>query len=87
MASLEAYDSNEITLPDHDELNAHDMILMKDAEAVARIAEANELQPVSLNEVEMRRLIDFLHSLTDRSHLDMRRLIPKRVLSGISVFD
>ncbi len=87
VASLEAYDSNEITLPDHDELNAHDMIIMKDAEAVARITEANELQPVSLNKVEMRRLIDFLHSLTDRSHLDKRRLIPKRVLSGISVFD
>ena len=87
VASLKSYDGREATLPDHDTLSAHDMAVMEDPEAVDRIAEANALLPTSLTEVEIRRLLDFLHSLTDRSHLDMRRLVPKQVLSGISVFD
>ena len=37
--------------------------------------------------LEMRRLLDFLHSLTDRRYLDMRSLVPKTVLGGILVFD
>ena len=87
VASLRSYDENEMTLPDDETLSAHDMAAMEDPEAVDRIANANQLAPTSLSEVEMRRLLDFLHSLTDRSHLDMRRLVPKQVLSGISVFD
>lgn len=85
--SLMAYDGSEAVLPAHAELEAHDLATMLDADAVDAIAEANQLEPVSLSELEMRRLLDFLHSLTDRRHLDMRSLVPKTVLSGISVFD
>ena len=87
VASLKSYNDDEMTLPDDNALNDHDMAAMKDPEAVDRIAEANVLLPTALSDVEMQRLLDFLHSLTDRSHLDMRRLVPKSVLSGISVFD
>jgi len=87
VASLKSYDGSESTLPDDDTLNGHDMAVMEAPTAVQRIAQANQLDPTTLSDVEMRRLLDFLHSLTDRSHLDMRRLVPKRVLSEISVFD
>ena len=82
-----AYDASQLTLPSDADLDEEDLMVMKDEIAVRRIAGANELKETKLSEMEIRQLMEFLHCLTDPAHLDMRRIVPKTVLSGISVFD
>ena len=53
----------------------------------ARIAAANELSPVALADGEVNDVIAFLETLTDSSSLDLTRLIPARVPSGLPVED
>ena len=87
MKSLSNFDTTQLTLPYDAELADSDLGVMEDLAAVSRIAGAIEIEPISLSDVEQRRLMDFLNCLTDPSSLDMRKLVPKKVLSGISVFD
>jgi len=42
---------------------------------------------VALTAMEIDRLIDFLHALTDPNSLNLRHQIPNRVPSGLPVFD
>ena len=56
-------------------------------ELVARIAAANELEPVSLTAAEMADLLAFLESLTDPSAREMASLVPIRVPSRLPVED
>ena len=50
-----------------------------------RIAAANELAPVELDETELDELVAFLASLTDAR--DLQALVPERVPSGLPVAD
>jgi len=52
-----------------------------------RIAAANELEPKTLGDSEIRDLVAFLGSLTDPSSRDLSRLVPERVPSGLPVED
>ncbi len=51
----------------------------------ARIAEANELRPVSLADSEIGDLVAFLETLTDPASRDQRDLVPASVPSGLPV--
>ncbi len=50
-----------------------------------RIAEANELDPVTLTDAEVADLVAFLRSLTDPAARDLSHVIPERVPSGLPV--
>ncbi len=53
----------------------------------AKIADANELDPVELTDAEVEALIAFLKSLTDPRSRDLRSQVPARVPSGLPVED
>ena len=53
----------------------------------SRIAAANELEPVRLDDAEVADLLAFLESLTDPGSLELGHLVPERVPSGLSVAD
>ncbi len=52
-----------------------------------RIAEANQLQPVSLSDEEVASLVAFLRSLTDEGSRSVSALVPLTVPSGLPVED
>jgi cytochrome c peroxidase len=81
--SLHDYDASEAVMPSRPDLDAEDRRAMLDANAVASIANANELSPVHLSETEIGQLIDFLHALTDPAMLDMRGDVPESLPSGL----
>jgi cytochrome c peroxidase len=81
--SLATYDRQQAVLPPRHDLDALDWKVMDDATLVDNLAEANELEPVSLSESETDQLLSFLHALTDPRALNMTRDIPMRVPSGI----
>ena len=53
----------------------------------ARIAAANELDPIELTDDQVEDLLAFLESLTDPASRDLERLRPEEVPSGLSVHD
>ena len=64
-----------------------DTWVQRSADLRARIAEANVLRPVLLEDSEVRELVAFLKSLTDPRSRDQRSLVPARVPSGLPVGD
>ena len=52
-----------------------------------KIAAANELQPIHLQDREVRDLLSFLQSLTDPRAQAMDYLVPERVPSGLEITD
>jgi cytochrome c peroxidase len=85
--ALYAYDPSQAILPSRPDLDALDFVTMSDPDRVAYIAEHNELEPMLFTSEEVRRLIDFLHALTDRNSPDQQFDIPMTVPSGLPVFD
>ena len=87
VGSLEAYDcasmTVELPLPSRTDLDAIDCVVMENDPAVEAIAAANELKPIELTDEEVSDLIAFLHALTDKSNIDLRRDVPKYVPSQI----
>ena len=51
----------------------------------ARIAAANELEPIDLTQDEIGDLVAFMKSLTDPSARDLSHVIPDRVPSGLEI--
>ncbi|MEN8176149.1 MAG: cytochrome c peroxidase [Pseudomonadota bacterium] len=87
-ASLWAYHHEDYcrekpVLPSREDLDALDCVVMDDEDRVEDIAEANELDPVSLTDAEVDDLIAFLHALTDKSTIDLRRDVPKSLPSDL----
>ena len=87
LTSLYDYDPSQLRLPSRSDLDEHDLQVIDDPSALAAIAQANELTPVTLTEREIRQLMDFLHALTDPAMLDMRDDIPDSVPSGLPIGD
>ena len=52
-----------------------------------RIAQANELAPVSLSDAQVDGIIAFLKSLTDPGSLELSHKVPERVPSGLPITD
>jgi cytochrome c peroxidase len=85
--SLENYDTDQATLPSRPDLDQIDFAVMENDDRRGAIAAASELDPVHLNERDIRALMAFLHALTDPAALDMRRDVPSRVPSGLPIWD
>jgi cytochrome c peroxidase len=85
--SLLSYDESQLDLPKRADLDAIDLVVMNDPARVGAIASASDLSARNLNDVNLERLMDFLHALTDPASLDVRHTIPRTVPSGLPVFD
>ena len=53
----------------------------------ARIAAANELEPIELSDAEVDDLVAFLQALSDPTTQDLEHIVPERVPSGLPVVD
>lgn len=62
---------------------ANDLAAMQDPEEIARIADANDLEPIDLSDVEIAQLIAFLNTLTDEVSIAGRLGSPLAVPSGL----
>lgn len=81
--SLLNYDTLQAVLPVVE--LTHDFQLMSDLAEISAIAEANELDPISLSDSEIAELLAFLESLTDPLAQAGRLGVPKSVPSGLPV--
>ncbi|MEM8487333.1 MAG: cytochrome c peroxidase [Bacteroidota bacterium] len=68
-----------------DDFLARDSWVQQHPELRQYIADANELDPVSLSNSEVDNLLTFLHTLTDSSTLNLQHLVPLAVPSGLPV--
>ncbi len=85
--ALAYYDRTQPVLPSRPDLDAIDWIVMDDAVAVNQLADACQLEPVSLEPDEIDQLVAFLYALTDMRALDMMDIVPETVPSGLPVND
>lgn len=83
VASLYAYDRRQAILPMLE--GASDWHVMGDPRELAAIAEANDLEPVDLNDDQVADILAFLEALTDLDSLEGRLGIPQTVPSGLPV--
>ncbi|WP_299613506.1 cytochrome c peroxidase [uncultured Tateyamaria sp.] len=82
VASLRSYDIGQAIMPGFD---ADDMRVLNDPAEVERIAAANDLAPVNLNDAEVDDILAFLHALTDPQSIRGALGIPATVPSGLPV--
>ena len=86
-AGLRDYDciskTAELPLPSRPDLDAIDCVVMENDLAVDAIAYANQLAPIDLEDNQVADLVAFLHALTDKSNIDLRRDVPKYAPSEI----
>jgi len=88
--SLYAYNQNrQAVLPTHPTLDAENYAAMDNIDNVDRIALYNELEPMAYSAAEVDRIMDFLHALTDRGTIDLRKDIDPAigVPSGLPIYD
>ena len=83
IGTAQEYSAQRAVLPSRADLDAEDFVVMNDGMRRIAIADANELDPVTLSAEQFRDLIDFLHALTDRDALDLRSDTPSGVPSGL----
>ncbi len=82
-SSLYHADPSQRVLPSRPDLDAIDLIAFDDPATTDAIARRIELAPRRLEDGEVADLIAFLHALTDPRALDLRKLVPQRVPSGL----
>jgi cytochrome c peroxidase len=87
VAAIDSYDKNQVTLPSRADLDQLDFLVQNDSALVSNIANANELEPIKLSEKQFQNLMAFLHALTDSNSLDLRKTVPKKVPSGLRLYD
>ncbi|GGM02930.1 methylamine utilization protein MauG [Pseudooceanicola nanhaiensis] len=83
VASLRAYDRSQVVL--HELPGAEDWTIMDAPDEVARIADANELEPLALSDGQVDDILAFLAALTDREAAEGRLGVPDTVPSGLPV--
>lgn len=85
--ALYNYNPEQTMLPSRADLDAIDFILQNDPARLKAIADASEIKPMKLSDKKIKRIVAFLHTLTDTSCIDLRRNIPEIVPSGLPVAD
>jgi cytochrome c peroxidase len=85
--SMHSYDPDQAVLPYRSDLDQIDFLVLEDPAAMAAIADSCELEPVSLSEGEVDRIMDFLWALTDPASVDLRDDVPGGVPSGLPLAD
>ena len=81
------WDRTQVVVPSRSDLDLSDFTITDNATNREAIQIANELAPSTLDLVEIKDIVDFLHSLTDPTMLDLRRAIPRSVPSKLPVGD
>ena len=81
--ALQDYDVAQLILPDFP--NSQDFKVTHNAAEQAAIANANELAPIDLTELEITAILAFLETLSDADSLTGRLGIPSAVPSGLPV--
>ena len=84
---LNNYDSSQTRLPSRSDLDAEDFVVQDDPVRRQAVADANELNAITLSDAEVNALVAFLHTLTDPSCLDLRKDVPRSLPSGLPLFD
>ena len=87
VGSLNRYDTSQAVLPTREDLDKIDFIAYHDVTRRQAIAKANELQTNHLTDEQISSLIAFLQVLTDFNCIDLRRNVPNRVPSGLSLVE
>jgi cytochrome c peroxidase len=91
VAELWAYHDNDDcrskpVMPSRADLDTIDCFVMDDEVLVGAIADAAiDYEPVSLSDKEVDQLVAFLHTLTDKSSIDLRSDVPRSVPSGLTL--
>ncbi|ETW96637.1 MAG: hypothetical protein ETSY2_46050 [Candidatus Entotheonella gemina] len=85
--ALQDYDTGQAVLPSRSDLDALDFVAYRDPEHRAALSRSSEITRIRLSDRKLRALMAFLYALTDPSSLDLRKDVPERVPSGLSVFD
>jgi len=85
--AIQNYDKDQVMLPSRADLNQLDFLVQNDSVLVQNIASASELEPIKLSEKQFQNLMAFLHALTDPNSLDLRKTVPKKVPSGLRLYD
>ena len=85
--SLANYDKSQAVLPSHTELNSQDFIVQDDTARRNAISNAIEIEPISLTDDEIAKLMEFMDALTDSNCIDLRATAPLSVPSGLPVYD
>lgn len=85
--ALNHYDTSQAVLPTREDLDKIDFIAHNNVTSRQAIAKANELQTNHLTDEQISSLIAFLHALTDFNCIDLRRDVPDRVPSGLSLVE
>jgi len=84
---LATWDPEQVVLPSRPDLDAVDLVVQSDPARVAAIAAASEIEPRPSSDKDVHRLIEFLHALTDRAKVDLRRDVPRSVPSGLPIYE
>jgi len=84
---LRSYRPGRLALPRRPDLDDVDMVVMNDPVSVDAIEATIEIPRQRLRAGDVTLILEFLHALTDRGSLDLRRTVPKQVPSGISMYD
>ncbi len=83
--ALFSFDQSQVNLPEDKIFSKKDFTIMNAKGILTLIGRTSEINKIDLLKNEVDDLINFLHALTDRSCLDMRHLVPKRVPSKITI--
>jgi cytochrome c peroxidase len=81
------FDRSQVRVPSRDDLDAIDFMVLDDDNRTAQILQSIDVTPRSLSETQIAHLIDFLDAATDRKSMNLRNEVPKKVPSGLPVFD
>ena len=87
VSSLHNYDRSQAVLPSRGDLDPLDFVVQGDPARRADIAAAAEIVPTYLTDSEIGSLVEFLHTLTDASMVDLSKDVPRQVPSGLPLAD
>jgi len=85
--ALRNYDRAQAILPSRPDLDAEDFVALDHPATIDAIAASIEYESIDLNEAELADILAFMHALTDRESMDLRKETPARVPSGLPVAD
>lgn len=71
----------------NEDISSIDFLCLDDYFIRAQIISSRDSRVPELNQKEVDDIVSFLHTLTDQSALDRSTLIPKRVFSGLPIFN
>jgi cytochrome c peroxidase len=81
------YDRTQVKLPTRADLDDIDFTVLNDDNRTAQILASVDIEPRSLTQTQINRLIDFLDAATDRRSVNLRNEVPRSVPSGLPIFD